>query len=94
MVMIVLKTACRARGHGHRGGAALELAHPGLEDIVGGVAHAGIDVARFLEGEEPRRVLGALEDEGTRAVNGNAARLGRRVGAVTGLDGLLARLWA
>jgi hypothetical protein len=76
----------RARGHGDRGGPALELGDAGLEDLVGRVAEAGVDVAEFLEGEEVGRVPGVLEGEGARAVDRHGARECGRVGIVAGLD--------
>lgn len=68
------------RREGKRADAAVQRGHPALERVDGGIAQAGVDVARLLELKEPRRVLGAVEGVGGRLVDGQRHRMGLGVG--------------
>mmetsp|Transcript_10221 Transcript_10221/g.46890 ORF Transcript_10221/g.46890 Transcript_10221/m.46890 type:complete len:402 (+) Transcript_10221:3891-5096(+) len=60
-------------GDRSEGVATLELGHARLEDVGGGVADTGVDVAELLQGEQVGGVLGVLELVRGSAVEGNAA---------------------
>jgi hypothetical protein len=51
-----------------------------LEHVLGRVHDAGVDVAGDLEVEEVGAVLGAVEGVGSRLVDRDGDRLGRRLG--------------
>jgi hypothetical protein len=73
--------------HGEGGGSAFERCNALLEDVGGGVHDPRIDIAEFLEGEEARRVIGAVEDVGGGLVNGHGSRAGGGIGFLAGVDG-------
>ena len=57
-----------------------------LENVGGRVHQARVDVAEFLQGEQIRGVVGALEDVGGRLVNRHGARAGGRIGDLAGVQ--------
>ena len=73
------------RGDGERRGAAFERGNAGFEDRLRRIGDAGVDVAERLEAEQRRGVVGIIEDEGCRLVDGRDARAGRRVGRGSGM---------
>ena len=67
-------------------GAALECRHPSLEDALGRVHDAGVDVAHLGEREEVRCVLGAVERERRRLVDRHGSGVGGAIGLLSGVD--------
>ena len=59
-----------AGGRGHGGLAALQGGQLLLNSAQSGVAQTGVDVAGFLEREACGALFGALEDIGSRLVDG------------------------
>ena len=57
-----------------------------LEDVAGGVHDAGVDVAGFLQREEPGGVIGVLEHVRGGLVDGHGAGAGDRVGLLPGMQ--------
>lgn len=55
-----------------------------LENVDGGVHNAAVNVAEFLEAEEPRAVGGVIEGIGGCCVDGDCARVGGRVRLMAG----------
>jgi hypothetical protein len=76
-----------ARGQGQSADAAFHRSDALFEDILGRIHDAGVDVAGDLEVEQVGAVLGAVEGIGGRLVDRYGDRLGRRFGAVAGVDG-------
>ena len=76
----------RAGCDGERRGATLERGEALLNDVVGRVHDAGVDVAELGKGEQVLRVLGAVEDVRGRLVDRRRAGVGHRVGLRTGVD--------
>ena len=70
-----------AGGGGHRADTAFEGGDALLQRGDGGVGQARVDVAVLLQGEEVRRVVSVLEDEGGGLVDGD------RAGTVLGVGG-------
>ena len=75
-------TAC----HGDGAGAAFKGSHAFFEYGGGGVAKAGINVAVLLQLKEVGGLSCALENVGSRLVDGNGARAGLGVGNVPGVE--------
>ena len=73
-----------AAGGRERGHPAFESGHALLEDVGGRVHDAAVDVAEFLEAEEPRAVGGVIEGVGGCCVDGDCARVGGRVRLMAG----------
>lgn len=67
-------------GEGDSGDPAFEGGDALLQDVLGGVVDAGVDVARFGEREEPGGVPGVVEDERGRLVDRHRPGAGGRVG--------------
>ena len=78
-----LSARCRETGD-----AALQRRHALLEDVRGRIHDAGIDVAELLQAKERRRMVGVLEGEGSRLVDGYRARSACRIRRVAGMQGL------
>ncbi len=76
-----------ARGQGQRGDAAFERRDALFEHVVGGIHDAGVDVARHLQVEQVRSVLGAVEGVGRCLVDGHRHGAGGGVGCLSGVDG-------
>ena len=70
--------ACR----GQRRDASLERGDAPLEHVLRGVGEAAVDVAGIGEAEAVGRVLGVVEDVGSRLVDGHRAGVGGGVGAL------------
>jgi hypothetical protein len=70
--------------------ATLERGHPLLEDVGRRVHDPGVDVPEFLKPEQPRRVVGVVEGEARRLVDGDRAgvRSRRRLLPCMDLQGL------
>lgn len=68
------------------GDPALQRGDALLQDVLGGVVDAGVDVARFGQREHVGRVLRVAEDEGRRLVDRHRAGAGRRVRGGAGVD--------
>jgi hypothetical protein len=75
-----------AAGHGQRRHAALERRHPFLEDRLGGVHDAGVDVPELLEAEESGGVGSVPEGVAGGLVDGHGPGPGGRVGHGPGVD--------
>ena len=69
-----------------RADAAVESGHPLLEDRLGRVHDAGVDVAELGEPEQRRRMRGVPEDVARRLVDRHGPGPGRRVGHGSGVD--------
>ena len=69
-----------ARGEGEGGCAAVDRREALLEHVAGRVHEARVDVAEFLQREEVRRVLGAVELVGSGRVDRDRARVRRGIG--------------
>ena len=76
-----------AGGGGQRGRSPFERGHALLEDVGRRVHDAGVDVAEFLQAEEPGGVIGVLEDVRGGLVDGDGAGSGRGVGFLPGMHG-------
>ena len=70
-----------------RADATFERGNALLKHVVGRVHDAGVDVARFLQREQRRRVIGVAELVRGRLVERDGARAGRRVGRIAGVQG-------
>ena len=75
-----------ARGTADRADAAFKRGDPLLQDGVGGVGQARIDIADFLQVKERRRVVGIAKDIGRGLVNRRLPRTRGRVRVGTGMD--------
>ncbi|SKU35004.1 Uncharacterised protein [Mycobacteroides abscessus subsp. abscessus] len=73
-------------GKQQRGHATFQGRDALLDDILGGVADAGVDVALFGQPEERRGVRGVVEDVGGGLVDRQGPRVGRRVGGLARVD--------
>ena len=77
------------RRHARRGrhgiGSPLECGHAPLEDLGGGVAQAGVDVALLLQRKAGCSLRCAVEDVGGGLVDGQGAGSRRRVGPLAGV---------
>ena len=67
--------------------AALELGHPLLEDVVGGVHDPGVDVPELPEAEEIGRVVGAVEHVAGGGIDRHGARVGGGIHHLTRVNG-------
>ena len=67
--------------------AALEGGDPLLEDVGCRVHDPGVDVAEFLQPEEPGGVVGVVEDVAGGGVDRDGARLRRGIDLLAGMDG-------
>ena len=67
-------------------GAALERGDALLDDVLGRVLDAGVDVAELGQREQVRGVVGVVEDVRRRLVDRRGASLGHRVGRGAGVD--------
>ena len=67
-------------------GPAFERRDALLDDRLGRVLDAVVDVAELGEGEQVLRVLGGVEDVRGRLVDGGRPRVGHGVGGCTGVD--------
>ncbi len=76
-----------ARGGGQCSRAPFEGGDPLLEDVGGRIHDAGIDVAEFLQAEEPGGVVGVLKDVRGGLVDGDGAGSGGWVRFLTGVNG-------
>ncbi len=74
-------------GDGEGGHAPFQRGDSFFEHRRGGVHDARIDVAELLQGEELRGIVGVVEDEGGRLVDGNSARFGGGVDGVALVKG-------
>ena len=74
-------------GRGHRPHPALQRRHPFLQDRHGGVADAGVDVARFFQVEQAGAVLGGIEHVAGGLVDGHRPAPRVPVGAVPPVQG-------
>ena len=74
-------------GHTERPDASFELRHPLLEDIGRRVHDPRVDVAERTQPEQVCRVRRVVEHVARRGVDGDRARVGRRVGHLAGVDG-------
>ena len=72
--------------------SAFQSRHPLLEDIVGGVHDAGINVAELLQSKEPSGMTGVMEDIRSGLVDGHGARTRGWVGHLTSVDGKSGKL--
>ena len=70
----------RAGGERQRGHAALERREALLQRVVRRVHEAGVDIARHLEREQVRAMLGVVEVERRRPIDRHVARLRVRLG--------------
>jgi len=70
-------------GGGHRPDAALQVRHPFLEHVDGGVRDPRVDGAVLLEGEQVGRIGGVLEHEGRAVVDRRGPRPDPRIGPPT-----------
>ena len=75
-----------AAGHRQRRHAALQGRHPLLEDGLGGVHDAGVDVPQFLQPEQGGGVGGVPEGVAGGLVDGNGPGPGGGVGNSSGMD--------
>ena len=66
-----------ARGRRQPRRAAFESRDALLKDVGGGVHDAGVNVAEFLQAEEPAGVIGVVENVAGGLVDGHGACLGR-----------------
>ena len=57
-----------------------------LEDVGRGVHQAGVDIAEFLQSEQPRGVIAVIEDVRGRLIQRQGARIGRRVGDLSAVQ--------
>ena len=76
-----------AGGGRQRRRSPFERGDPLLEDVGGRVHDAGIDVAEFLQAEEPGGVVGILKDVRGGLVDGDGAGSGGGVRFLTGVHG-------
>ena len=76
-----------ARSDAERAGAAFQRRDALLKDVRRRVHQPRVDVAELLQGEEIRRMLCALEDIGSRLVNGHGAGAGGGVGNLACVEG-------
>ena len=76
-----------AGGGRERGCPCFERGDPLLEDVGRRVHDAGIDVAEFLQAEEPGGVIGILKDVRRGLVDGDGAGSGGGVRFLTGVHG-------
>jgi hypothetical protein len=67
-------------GHRQGSGTPFECRHPLFENIGGRIHDPGVDVARFLQSEQVRRMFGIAEHEGGGLINGHRPGPGCRVG--------------
>ena len=70
----------RAGGDSDRRDTALERRDAAGEDVLRRVREASVDVARVLQREAVRRVLGVVENVTRRLVDGDGARVRRGIG--------------
>ena len=78
---------CRLSGREQqRADAALERGQPLLDDVLGRVDDAGVDVARFGQPEQGGRVIGVPELERRRLVDRQGPCAGGRIRGLTGMD--------
>ncbi|MNS80873.1 hypothetical protein D3C72_1145700 [compost metagenome] len=75
------------RGQCQRADAPFQCRHALLQHVGGGVHDARIDVARYLQVEQVRSVLGVIECVGHGLVDRHRHRAGGRVGAVAAVHG-------
>src|SRR5690606_16858003 len=71
-----------SRCHCQCGHPAFESGDTLLEHVIGGVHDAAVDVAELLQREEPGCVVGVVEAEGRRLVDGHGPGFGGRVNAL------------
>ena len=71
---------CSARGKSQRTDAALQRRDALLEDILGRVRQAAIDVARIAQAEAIRRMLAVAEHIGRRLIDRHGTCIRRRIG--------------
>ena len=74
-----IDNGCSAGGHGQAGGAALQGCNALLENILGGVGQAAIDVAGIRQAEPVGGVLTVVEDVRGGGVNGYCPGIAGRV---------------
>ena len=75
-----------ARGDGERRGAAFERRHALLQNRLGRVHDARIDIAELLEPEQRSGMVDAVEDEGRRLVDRRRPRARCRIRLGAGMD--------
>jgi hypothetical protein len=81
-----------AAGRGDGGASAFERSHALLQRGHRGIGQPRIDVAEGLQVEQARGVLGAVEHEARRLVDGQGARAGGRIRDLAGVDGEVSAL--
>jgi hypothetical protein len=81
------RLCCVSRGHGKRGGAALQGRNALLEHGLGRVHDARIDVAEGLEVEQRRSVVDILEYVRGGLVDRRGAGAGGGIRVGAGMDG-------
>ena len=78
-------------GDGQGPDAAFQGGHPLLEDVGRGVHQPRVDPAHLLQGEQVRRVFGALEHVAGGLMDRHRAGAGGRVGLLPGVQGQRAK---
>lgn len=74
----------RLAGRGRDGGhTTFQGSNALFKDIHCGIHDAAVDVAEFFEAEKPRPVSGVIESVGSGGIDGNRARIGRRIRFMT-----------
>ena len=68
-------------------GPAFEACHALFENVLGGIADPGVDVAEFLQAEEVGGMFGVPEEIGGGPVYGHGPREGGRVDGLSGMQG-------